>query len=113
MERPWGQVAGRRQVSQSWTSLSISGRDNPAPRVTAEREAGGAAGGAGRREAAGEPVVDQPLHLRLGQPVAHLYGRVAGDGRQGAVPAAGAGGGAPDGRGGPLEGAAHVPVRER
>src|SRR4028119_7961 len=106
MERPWGQVAGRRQVSQSWTSRSISGWDNLSPILTAE----GAAAGAG---AAGGPVVAQPLHLRLGQPVAHLYGRVAGDGRQDAVLASVAGVGALDGREGGLEGAGHVPVRER
>ena len=73
MERPCGQVAGRRLVSQSF---------------------------------------DQRFHLGLGEPVAHLDGRVAGDGGQNVVLAAVAGLGAVHGREGVLEGAGHVPVGE-
>src|SRR5215210_7174003 len=68
---------------------------------------------AGGREAAREPALYERFHLGLGEFVAHLYGRVAGYGRENVVLATVARLGARDGRESVLESAGYVPVGER
>src|SRR5215211_842067 len=79
----------------------------------ADAEADGSSVRAGGGEAAGEPVFYESLHLGLREPVAHLDGRVAGDGGEDIVLPAMAGVGAGDGREGVLEGAGDVAIRQR
>src|SRR4028118_2052735 len=109
MERPWGQVAGRRQVSQSWTSLSISGWDNLSPIFTAEWQAMVARMRSSRRWPGSDPLMAESASLKA--PATSLSARVA----RPAVtrPARGAGVGPRGGRERALEAAGHVPVRER
>src|SRR5215213_10358125 len=68
---------------------------------------------AGGREAAREPALYERFHLGLGEFVAHLYGRVAGYGRENVILAAVARLGARDGREGIFERACYIPVGER
>src|SRR5919205_3357199 len=78
----------------------------------AEAEADGASVRAGCGETAGEPGPDQGLHLGLRELVAHLDGRVAGDGGEDMVFPVVAGVGARDGREGILESPADVAIRQ-
>src|SRR5215210_137218 len=76
----------------------------------ADAEADRASVRAGGGEAAGEPVMDQGLHLGLREFVAHLDRRVAGDGGQDLILPAVARVCARDGREGVLEGPGDVAV---
>src|ERR671910_635630 len=68
---------------------------------------------AGGREATLQPALYQCFHLGLGEFVSHLYGGVAGYGREDVVFAAVARLGTRDGREGVLERARYIPVGER
>src|SRR5215208_8416499 len=71
--------------------------------VQADTVADGSSVRTGRGEATGEPALYERLHLGLGEPVAHLHGRVAGDGGEDVILAAEGRLGTRDGREGDLE----------
>src|SRR5829696_4458102 len=76
--------------------------------VQADAEADGAAVWAGGGEAACEPILYEGLHLGLGEPIAHLDGRVTGYGGEDAIFPIVAGVRAGYGRAGVLEGSGDV-----
>src|ERR671912_67818 len=81
--------------------------------VQADAVADGPAVRAGGGEAAGQPALYERLHLSLREPVAHLYGRVAGYGGEDVVLAAVGRPGPRERPEGVLYRASNIPVGER